>query len=264
MSWEKRRAKAEKHHAVSKRTAIIADRPVNPRKHKCKSKIYAKVSSERKRNQQSSSDTKRKTDVIRSRKNAATLGRSRAVSKPPPQRGSKRSRRLAGESAGSHEEGTKEMNNLIAYLRITRSWMEFRVSTRHGSGIATYGYFPSSIASFIRSGTISQRTVLDHGKLGVHYALDWSGSGGLKEMIDTFGEDYSPYPTEEMMEFARVPEWEFGDDDLPWRDVEEADDKLRKQEHKVSTCSVKDEDGDTKDILFVANILASLSSFQRV
>ena len=227
VSWEKRRAKSEQH-ALSKRKAIIVDRHVNPRKDKCKSpptkrqKIYAKVSSERKRNQQSARDTKRKTDAIRSRRNAAKLGcerrrnqfasvpmsnikknskkitlsisrsavRSRTASKPPPQRGSKRSRRLAGESAGSHKEGTKKMNNLIAYLRVTRSWMEFRVSTRHGSGIATYGYFPSSIASFIRSGTISQRTVLDHGKLGVHYALDWDGCGGLKEMIDTFGEVY--------------------------------------------------------------------------
>ena len=37
-------------------------------------------------------------------------------------------------------------------------------------------------------------------------------------------------------------------------------DKLRKQEHNVSTCSVRDEDGDMKDVLFVANILASLNS----
>lgn len=348
ISWEKRRAKAEKHTTASKKKSMTDARPVTPLEGKGKThsverqKIGAsytsndrsqmsKASLERRRNQQNASDVKKRTPAIETRRKAAKLGwerrrnqfaatsisnvkksktslimcrgaiakrqsakqcrhkrhtpkapkritsstsrgtplaatvLSRAVTKSHPKRGSKRSRRLANESATSHEEGTRKMNNLVAYLRITRSWMEFHPSSRHGSGVATYGYIPSSIASFIRSGTISQRTVLDYGKLGVHYALDWYGYGGLKEMIDTFGEDYSPYPTEDMMNCARVPEWELGDD-LPWRDVEEADDKLRKQGDKVSNLKVQesrsatDEDGDLKDILFLANILASLNN----
>jgi len=82
-------------------------------------------------------------------------------------------------------------------------------------------------------------------------------------MIDTFGEDFSPYPTEEMMECSLLPEWELGDD-LPWREVEEADEKLRKEEEEMSTLkeqesgSTANEDEDMEDILFVASILASL------
>ena len=56
---------------------------------------------------------------------------------------------------------------------LSRGWMEFHPSSRHGSGTATRGYIPSSIASFIRDGSISQGTVLDRGTAGVHYALDW-------------------------------------------------------------------------------------------
>jgi hypothetical protein len=122
--------------------------------------------------------------------------------------GTKRSRRLAEESTESYDDEVRKINQLVSYLRLSRGWLEFRPSSRRGSGTATYGYIPSSIASFIRNGTISQRTVLDQGTLGVHYALDWEGYGGLKAMIATFGEDYSPYPTEEMMEQSRVTEWE--------------------------------------------------------
>jgi len=185
--------------------------------------------------------------------------------------GSKRSRRLAAEESGgtaAHDTEARRINELVTRLRLARGWMEFRPSSRHGSGTATYGYIPSSIASFIRSGVISQRTVLDKGALGVHYALDWEGYGGLKEMIDTFGEDFSPHPTEEMMKHARVPVWELGDD-LPWREVEEADarNKLTKEEEKKKLFDLKEqepdsaanaEDEDTEDILIVANILASL------
>jgi len=150
------------------------------------------------------------------------------------------------------------MNELVTYLRLSRGWMEFHPSSRHGSGTATYGYIPSSIATFIRSGAISQRTVLDHGTLGVHYALDWDGYGGLKEMIDTFGEDFSPYPTDEMMENVQVPvpEWELGDD-LPWREMEEAEKLLALKGEKPNSVTKIDGD-DMEKILFVAGILASL------
>ena len=107
-------------------------------------------------------------------------------------------------------------------------------------------------------GAISQRTVLDHGTLGVHYALDWDGYGGLKEMIDTFGEDFLPYPTNEMMENVQVPvpEWELGDD-LPWREIEEME-KLLALKGENSNSVAKIEGNDMEKILFVAGILVCL------
>ena len=168
--------------------------------------------------------------------------------------GTKRSRRLAEDSTGSFEDEAKKVNELVTYLRGVRGWMEFHPSSRHGSGTAVYGYIPSSIASFIRDGTISQGTVLEHGILGVHYALDWDGYGGLKQMISSFGEEYSPYPTEEMMG-SKSSEWELGED-LPWREVEEAEEKLRMEEDKSNSSATNNED--MTDIISVANILASL------
>ena len=167
--------------------------------------------------------------------------------------GTKRSRRLAEESTESYEDEVRKINQLVSYLRVSRGWLEFRPSSRRGSGTATYGYIPSSIASFIRNGAISQRTVLDQGTLGVHYALDWEGCGGLKAMIATFGEDYSPYPTEEMMDQSCVTEWELGDD-LPWRQV------LEDEEKKLTVIAAREQQssGADEDILCVAAILANL------
>lgn len=170
-----------------------------------------------------------------------------------PREGSKRSRRLADDSAGStYEDEAKKINQSVTYLKMSRGWMEFRPSSRRGNGTATYGYIPSSIASFIRDGTLSKRTVLNHGTLGVHYALDWDDYGGLKAMIATFGEDYSPPPTEEMMEHANMTadEWELGED-LPWKEINEA-------EEKELAARKRELDAIDEDILFVATILANL------
>ena len=166
--------------------------------------------------------------------------------------GTKRSRRLAEDPSESltSEEETRKVNELVTYLRMTRGWMEFHPSSRHGSGTATYGYIPASLATYIRDGTINQSTVLQLGTLGIHYALDWDGYGGLRDMIATFGEDYSPYPTEEMMEQSRIPEWELGED-LPLREVEEAEEK--KLEEAVAM-----KEQDMEEMICVASILANL------
>lgn len=196
--------------------------------------------------------------------------------------GTKRSRRLAassddGSDPYSYESEMRRVNQVVMHLRLARGWMEFRPSSRHGSGTATYGYVPSSIASFIQSGAIALKTVLEHGTLGVHYALDWEGYGGLSDMLATFGEDYSPVPTEEMMELSTIAKWELGED-LPWKAVEEADKKARKEEkmrrkkeeeekkhfaevkqkEAVSVAGNDDDDDDVQYIVYYANILASL------
>jgi hypothetical protein len=190
--------------------------------------------------------------------------------KSKPREGAKRSRRLAEDSADSHEESVRKMNELVSFLKVTRGWMEFHPSSRHGSGTATYGYIPASIASFIRGGTISKSVVLEHGTLGVHYALDYEGYGGLKEMIDSFGMDYSPYPTEEMHEVSReilgnrnamqVSAWDLGED-LPWQELQQAEEKrIEEYRNKMNLKNEKDESsGGADDLLFVANILASLN-----
>eukprot|EP00571_Detonula_confervacea_P014450 CAMPEP_0172306164 /NCGR_PEP_ID=MMETSP1058-20130122/7293_1 /TAXON_ID=83371 /ORGANISM="Detonula confervacea, Strain CCMP 353" /LENGTH=624 /DNA_ID=CAMNT_0013017967 /DNA_START=114 /DNA_END=1988 /DNA_ORIENTATION=- len=223
---------------------------------------------EKRRNEKAAMRNTDSSSVFDDASFAATMP-SLAPSKTQPKtetkqhrQGTKRSRRLAQDPAGNEDESRK-ISDLVTYLRLTRGWMEFQPSSRHGSGTATSGYIPNSIATFIRSGTISQRTVLDHGTLGVHYALDWDGYGGLKDMINTFGVYYSPFPTEQMMELSRVTEWEMGED-LPWREVEEAEEKkLRAEQEKISTkepesSAATSEDEDMKDIMFVANILASL------
>lgn len=187
-----------------------------------------------------------------------------------PREGAKRSRRLAEDYADSHEEGARKMNELVSFLKVTRGWMEFHPSSRHGSGTATYGYIPASIASFIRGGTISKSVVLERGTLGVHYALDYEGYGGLKEMIDSFGIDYSPYPTDEMLEVSReilgnrnamqVSAWDLGED-LPWQELQQAEEhRIEEYRNKLSLKNEKDEtSGGEDDLLFVANILASLN-----
>ena len=201
-----------------------------------------------------------------SRRRASEPSSCRA-GEPSSRRAGKRSRRLAAAkdpaSAPSRDDESRRVSDLVTHLHLSRGWMEFHPSSRHGSGTATRGYIPSSIASFIRDGSISQGTVLDRGTEGVHYALDWEGSGGLKEMIDTFGENFAPYPTEGMMERSRVPEWELGDD-LPCREVEEAEKRKsrRGREEKLEQVrgagAVANGEEETEDILFVASILASL------
>jgi hypothetical protein len=174
--------------------------------------------------------------------------------------GTKRSRRLADVSSDSYEDEVKRIAQLVSYLRLSRGWMEFQPSSRLGSGTAIYGYIPSSIATFIRSGAISQRTVLDHGTLGVHYALDWDGYGGLKDMLVTFGEDYAPYPTEEMLELSRVTEWELGED-LPWKEwVDSEAEKLvvRAAEKQESIALATSKVDDMEGIMYVASLLANL------
>ncbi len=167
--------------------------------------------------------------------------------------GKTRSCRHAEESTESYEDEVRKVNKIVSYLRQSRGWLEFRPSSRRGMCTATYGYIPSSIASFIRDGTISQRTVLDYGTLGVHYALDWHGYGGLKDMIATFGEDYSPHPTEEMMEQSRNTEWELGDD-LPWREI------LENEKKKLTMIAAREQEqiNIDEDVLIVAAILANL------
>ena len=189
--------------------------------------------------------------------------------KSKPREGAKRSRRLAEDSSDSHEESVRKMNELVSFLKGSRGWMEFHPSSRHGSGTATYGYIPSSVASFIRGGTVSKSVVLERGTLGVHYALDYEGYGGLKEMIDSFGLDYSPFPTDEIFEVSRevlgnrnamqVSAWDLGED-LPWQEVERAEEK-RVEEFRTKMDLKKRNDetsSGSEDLLFVANILASL------
>ena len=190
--------------------------------------------------------------------------------KSKPREGAKRSRRLAEDSADSHKESVRKMNELISFLKNTRGWMEFHPSSRHGSGTATSGFIPASIASFIRGGTVSKSVVLEQGTLGLHYALDYEGYGGLKEMIDSFGMDYSPYPTEEMVEVSReilgnrdamqVSAWDLGED-LPWQELEQVEErKIEDYRNKMNLKKEIDEtSGGVDDLLFVANILASLN-----
>ena len=176
--------------------------------------------------------------------------------------GTKRSRRLAAadDSSDTYEDEVKRIAQLVSYLRVSRGWMEFQPSSRLGSGTAIYGYIPSSIATFIRSGTISQRTVLDLGTLGVHYALDWDGYGGLKDMLATFGEDYAPYPTEEMLELSRVTEWELGED-LPWKEWAESEEEklvLRATAKQESIALATTKVDDMDEMMYVAKILAKM------
>ncbi len=176
--------------------------------------------------------------------------------------GIKRSRRLADDSSDSYEDEVKRIAQLVSYLRVSRGWIEFQPSSRLGSGTAIQGFIPSSIATFIRNGTISQRTVLEHGTLGVHYALDWDGYGGLKDMLATFGEDYAPYPTEEMLEQSRVTEWELGED-LPWKEWAESEEEklvLRATEKQELIALATDTVDDMEEMMFVANLLANLDS----
>ncbi|KAL7544649.1 hypothetical protein ACHAWF_008023 [Thalassiosira exigua] len=210
---------------------------------------------------------------------------SASAPKPPPKKesktfrqGTKRSRRLAAEddptSSVDYATDLRAMNDLVARLTVSRGWMEFRPSSRHGTGTATRGYIPSSLAAHIRSGALGRGAVLDHGVPGVHYALDWDGHGGLRDMIATFGEDYAPCLTEEMMDAGsrkRMEQWEMGED-LPWREVQEAEDRRMERERQdrernaeakmleaeASEPVVAKEDGGMIDILLVAGILASL------
>ncbi|EED96671.1 predicted protein [Thalassiosira pseudonana CCMP1335] len=161
--------------------------------------------------------------------------KSRWHEKHPKAQGTKRSRRTSDNNDSSGNDVAKEASELVSYLKISRGWISFHPSSRYGNGTADNAYIPSSIATFIRNGAFSQRTVLEYGTLGVHYALDYEGYGGLKDMIDVFGEDYSPFPTETMMEYSRDFNeqkrvgWDLGDD-LPWEKVEEVEDVLMQEQ----------------------------------
>lgn len=168
--------------------------------------------------------------------------------------------------------GTGDANELITRLRRLLGWMEFHPSSRYGNGTADYCYIPGSLAQLIRNGAFSKPIVLEHGTLGVHYAFDYEGYGGLKAMIETFGEDYSPCPTDQMMEAsldlqdkkdAKMEQW-YMDEDLPWKEVTDLEDKKMKQkcaerrEELEARLNVVAPSSDVPDIEEVADILASL------
>ncbi|KAL7522078.1 hypothetical protein ACHAWX_006776 [Stephanocyclus meneghinianus] len=181
-----------------------------------------------------------------------------------------RPRRTSQDSANAADT-TKDANELITRLRFSRGWMEFHPSSRYGNGTADYAYIPGSLAQLIRNGAFSKPIVLENGTLGIHYALDYEGCGGLKAMIETFGEDYSPFPTEKMMEASRefqekkdakIEQWDIGDD-LPWREVtlfddEEMKKKCDKRRNELQEQANADPFSDMPDIEAVADILATL------
>jgi len=161
----------------------------------------------------------------------------------------RRSTRASTRSSQEADEPKGDIRAIATYLRVSRYWMEFHPSSRYGNGTATYAFIPASIAMFIRNGTIPQKhIVLKHGTIGVHFALDYEGIGGLRAMVEKYGEDYAPYPTDEMLECAkneqdkrllRVSEWDLGED-MPWeavgeRIVEEVREKMRHKLDKVKS-----------------------------
>ena len=86
-----------------------------------------------------------------SRRRASEPSSCRA-GEPSSRRAGKRSRRLAAAkdpaSAPSRDDESRRVSDLVTHLHLSRGWMEFHPSSRHGSGTATRGYIPSSIASF--------------------------------------------------------------------------------------------------------------------
>jgi hypothetical protein len=178
----------------------------------------------------------------------------------------KRSRpRRTSQEVESVDETQKDANQVITHLKHSRGWMEFHPSSRYGNGTADYAYIPGSLAQLIRIGAFSKPIVMEHGILGIHYALDYEGYGGLKEMIETFGEDYSPCPSDRMIEAShelqekkdsKMEQWDLGED-LPWKEVMESEDPLMNND-----CDERREelyaDDVPADIEEVASILASL------
>lgn len=131
------------------------------------------------------------------------------------------------------DDAIKDANQVITRLKHHRGWMEFHPSSRYGNGTADYAYIPGSLAQLIRNGAFSKPIVMEHGTLGVHFALDFEGYGGLRSMIETFGEDYCPCPSDAMIEAShellekkeqKVDQWDLGED-LPWKEVEKSEDE---------------------------------------
>ncbi len=164
----------------------------------------------------------------------------------------RRSTRAFTRSCKEADESKDDIRAIATYLRVSRNWMEFHPSSRYGNGTATYAFIPASIAMLIRNGTIPQKhIVLKHGKIGVHFALDYEGIGGLRAMVEKYGEDYAPYPTDEMLECSRneqdkrllrASEWDLGED-MPWeavgeRIMEEVQDEMN---HKLFLARIVDE-----------------------
>ena len=165
------------------------------------------------------------------------------------------------------DEAIKDANQIITRLKHHRGWMEFHPSSRYGNGTADYAYIPGSLAQLIRNGAFSKPIVMEHGTLGVHFALDFEGYGGLRSMIETFGEDYCPCPSDAMIEAShellekkeqKMDQWDLGED-LPWKEVE----KLENERMDALIGAKRDQcQADSvelpNDIEEVSNILASL------
>ena len=182
----------------------------------------------------------------------------------------KRSRpRRTSQELDGIDEALKDANQVITHLKHSRGWMEFHPSSRYGNGTADYAYIPGSLAQFIRNGAFSKPIVMEYGTLGIHYALDYDGYGGLKEMIETFGEDHSPCPSDKMIEAShemqekkdsKMEQIDLGED-LPWKEVEAIENErvnnlcAEKRKHLQAE---NDAFELSKDIEEVANILASL------
>ena len=178
-----------------------------------------------------------------------------------------RPRRTSQEPDGI-DEAMKDANQVITHLKHSRGWMEFHPSSRYGNGTADYAYIPGSLAHLIRTGAFSKPIVMEYGTLGIHYALDYDGYGGLREMIETFGEDHSPCPSDKMIEAShemqekkdsKMEQWDLGED-LPWKEVETIEDErmdklcAEKRKHMQAENDVFE----LSNIEEVAGILASL------
>ncbi|KAL3795254.1 hypothetical protein HJC23_008339 [Cyclotella cryptica] len=243
-------------------------------KRRLKAKAAKKSSSNVLTNSASSEDaTDDSTTVVQAESNTNATKKRKKQNHGGQQRPElKRSRpRRTSQDCATAADTTKDANELITRLRFSRGWMEFHPSSRYGNGTADYAYIPGSLAQLIRNGAFSKPIVLENGTLGIHYALDYEGYGGLKAMIETFGEDYSPFPSEKMMEASRelqdkkdakIEQWDIGDD-LPWREATQFEDddiekKCDKRRNELQQQAITDPLSDTPDIEAVAEILASL------
>ncbi|KAL7472282.1 hypothetical protein ACHAXS_012615 [Conticribra weissflogii] len=178
----------------------------------------------------------------------------------------RRSTRAFTRSCKEADESKDDIRAIATYLRVSRNWMEFHPSSRYGNGTATYAFIPASIAMLIRNGTIPQKhIVLKHGKIGVHFALDYEGIGGLRAMVEKYGKDYAPYPTDEMLECSRneqekrllrASEWDLGED-MPWeavgeRIMEEVQDEMNQKLYVARIVDSSEENPHRSDSLSAA------------
>lgn len=256
--WEKRRlAKLRKQTKRASSASSLNDIPSE----------HIKVAKKRKKEKASSQDFST-IDGIRAGR--SSLSRSK-TSGTMQQR---RSTRASTRSSQEVNEPKGDIRAIATYLRVSRHWMEFHPSSRYGNGTATYAFIPASIAVFIRNGTIPQKhIVLKHGTIGVHFALDYEGIGGLRAMVEKYGEDYAPYPTDEMLECAkneqdkrllRVSEWDLGED-MPWeavgeRIVEEVREKMRHKLDKVKSDHKSEENSHNSNSRFGAIVIKELTT----